>query len=307
MSGTTPKRSVAPPGAIVSPVFTSSNVSSAPCAWSRSASACEVARRRRDDADVHHHRLDDHPGDLAGMVEQDAPHGVEAAERHDVGRARRATGDDRDVLGHRARPVGRPGVGGVGVDRDLHRVVVAVVAALDLDDALAPGGGPHQVDGGHRGLGAGVGEAPQRQAEAAGELAGDGDDVGHRLGEVGAERRRGRLTAATIAGWAWPAIIVPKPACRSTYSLPSTSHTREPAPRLDEHRARRGVLPRRRDAARRGGATRVDVQLRASGAVRASSAASCSRDQRVEGVEAGRCAGWRAPWTSTSCADASAH
>ena len=30
MSGTTPKRSVAPPGAIVSPVLTSSNVSSAP-------------------------------------------------------------------------------------------------------------------------------------------------------------------------------------------------------------------------------------------------------------------------------------
>ena len=39
-------------------------------------------------------------------------------------------------------------------------------------------------------------------------------------------------TAATIAGWAWPTTIVPNPACRSTYSLPSTSHTCGPMPWL---------------------------------------------------------------------------
>ena len=41
-----------------------------------------------------------------------------------------------------------------------------------------------------------------------------------------------RLTASTIAGWAWPITIVPKPACMSTYSLPSTSHTWAPLPWL---------------------------------------------------------------------------
>ncbi len=120
------------------------------------------------------------------MGEQDPLHRVEPAERHDVGRGRERP-RHRDVFGNRAGPVGRPGVDGFRIDRDLDRVVVAVVAALDLDDPLATGDGPHQVQGGHRGLGAGVGEAPQRQPEAAGELDRDGDQVGHRLGEVGAE------------------------------------------------------------------------------------------------------------------------
>ena len=39
------------------------------------------------------------------------------------------------------------------------------------------------------------------------------------------------VTAATIAGWAWPASVVPKPLCRSTYSVPSTSQTLDPCPR----------------------------------------------------------------------------
>ena len=67
-------------------------------------------------------------------------------------------------------------------------VVVAVVAALDLDDEVAPGDGPHQVDGVHRGLGARVAEAPQGQPEAPAELLGHDDGVLGRLGEVGAER-----------------------------------------------------------------------------------------------------------------------
>ena len=50
---------------------------------------------------------------------------------------------------------------------------MAVVAALDLDDQVAPGHRAHQVDGVHRGLGAGVGEPPQRQAEPLGQVLGD--------------------------------------------------------------------------------------------------------------------------------------
>ena len=39
------------------------------------------------------------------------------------------------------------------------------------------------------------------------------------------------LTAAEIAGLAWPTHITPKPLWKSTYSLPSTSQTCAPAPR----------------------------------------------------------------------------
>ncbi len=38
------------------------------------------------------------------------------------------------------------------------------------------------------------------------------------------------LTAVTTAGWAWPTTITPKPLWKSTYSLPSTSHTWLPLP-----------------------------------------------------------------------------
>ena len=39
------------------------------------------------------------------------------------------------------------------------------------------------------------------------------------------------FTAAAITGFAWPTHITPKPLWKSTYSLPSTSHTRAPEPR----------------------------------------------------------------------------
>ena len=133
--------------------------------------------------------------------------------------------DDRDVFGNRAGPVGRPGVVGLRVDRHLHRVVVAVVAALDLDDPLAPGRGPHQVQGGHRGLGAGVGETPQRQPEAAGQLDRDGDDVGHRLGEVGADARpAGSRPRRSPGGRGRP------PSCRSQRAGRRTRCRRRPTP-----------------------------------------------------------------------------
>ena len=96
---------------------------------------------------------------------------------------------DAGVAGHAVRRVGRADVLGLGQHRDLHRVVVAVVAALDLDDQVAPGERAHQVDGVHRGLGAGVGEPPQRQAEPTDQLVGDPDGVLGGLGEVGAAAR----------------------------------------------------------------------------------------------------------------------
>src|SRR5262245_42137172 len=37
--------------------------------------------------------------------------------------------------------------------------------------------------------------------------------------------------ARTTAGWVCPTTLTPNPACRSTYSVPSTSQTCEPAPR----------------------------------------------------------------------------
>ena len=67
---------------------------------------------------------------------------------------------------------------------DHHGVVVAVVGALDLQHQVAAGGGAREVDGVHRGLGAGVGEAPLRQAEAAHELLGDDDRALGGRGEV---------------------------------------------------------------------------------------------------------------------------
>ena len=39
------------------------------------------------------------------------------------------------------------------------------------------------------------------------------------------------VTAATSAGWAWPRVLTAIPPSRSTYSLPSASHTWAPSPR----------------------------------------------------------------------------
>ena len=95
---------------------------------------------------------------------------------------------DAGVARDRDRPVRRAGLVGLGEDRDLHRVVVAVVAALDLDDEVAAGGGAHEVHRVHRGLGARVAEPPERQAEPSRELLRDDDGVLGRLREVGAAR-----------------------------------------------------------------------------------------------------------------------
>ena len=133
--------------------------------------AGEVAVVGRDDAGVHHHRLEDHAGDAAAVRVERPLDGAEVVEGHDDDQV-----DDRlrdaAVAGHVVRRVGGADVLGLGQHRDLHRVVVAVVAALDLDDEVAAGDGAHQVDRVHGGLGAGVGEAPLGEAEAAGQLLG---------------------------------------------------------------------------------------------------------------------------------------
>lgn len=40
------------------------------------------------------------------------------------------------------------------------------------------------------------------------------------------------VTAETSAGWAWPSALTAMPASRSMYSLPSSSHTWAPSPRV---------------------------------------------------------------------------
>ncbi len=89
-----------------------------------------------------------------------------------------------ELPGTADRMIARTYLVGVGQHRHLHRVVVAVIAALDLDDQIAPGQRAGKMDRVHGRLGAGVGEAPQRKIEAPGQLAGDPDRVLGRLGEV---------------------------------------------------------------------------------------------------------------------------
>ena len=262
MSGTTPKRSVAPPGAMVSPVLTSSNVSRAPWAWSRSASEAR------------------YPGGggitpmfiiTGSMIIPAISPGWSRRTRRTASRRPNGTtwvraassGDTAECSGTAARPADGAGFGRLGVHRDLERVVVPVVAALDLDQPGPPGDGAHQVNGGEGRLGAGVGEAPQREPEAAGQLLGDGDDVRHGLGEVGAGRHTvadggddGRVgmagdhhAEAVVEVDVLVAVDVPHP--RS-------------AAAVDEDRARRGVLPRRRHAAGEVGRRRGVQLVRAS-------------------------------------------
>ena len=104
--------------------------------------------------------------------------------------------------------VGRADVVGLGRDRDLHRAVVTVVAALDLDDQVPAGDRPHEVDGVHGRLRAGVDEAPEGQVPTLTELLGHHDGVLGGLGEVGAHVDPA-VTVSTTAGWAWPARPAP--------------------------------------------------------------------------------------------------
>src|SRR5580693_8394534 len=153
--------------------------------------AGEVAGLGLDDAGVHHDRLDDHARDLALVGFQEPGHAVQVVKRGDQGQI----GDGLGDAGGRRRAVRLGGwtrLFGFWGDGDLDRVVVAVVAPLDLDDQVAAGDGAHQVDGVHGRLGARVGEPPARQTEAAGEFAGYRDGVRGRLGKMGTAADLGR-------------------------------------------------------------------------------------------------------------------
>src|SRR5262245_53319665 len=113
-----------------------------------------------------------------------------------------------------------PDLPGLGADRYLDRVVVAVVTALDLDDQVAAGDRAHQVDGVHGRLGARVGEPPERQPEPPGQLLGHQDRRWRRLAKCVPSTAWPRI-ASTIAGCPCPARAGPYPPCRSAYSLPS--------------------------------------------------------------------------------------
>ena len=64
------------------------------------------------------------------------------------------------------------------------------------------------------------------------ELLGDLDGLLGRSRRSGCRARWRRATAAVIAGCAWPCTIALKPLWKSRYSLPSTSQTRAPSPRV---------------------------------------------------------------------------
>ena len=95
-------------------------------------------------------------------------------------------------LGELLRHAGRAGYAKRGHARaGLHqqRVGVAVVAAVELHDDLAPGSGARQPDGRHRRLGAGADEA---------HLLDGGKRLGHQRGQIGFGRS-GRAEARAVA------------------------------------------------------------------------------------------------------------
>ena len=149
------------------------------------AHALEVAGLGQDDVDVHHRRLQDQRGDLPLVPDQRSLERVEVVEGHDARelddrlRIAGAVGDARRVLA-RAELIERRAHG------DHHGVVMAVVRALDLQQDVATRRAAREMHAAERGLGARVGEAPVRQAEAAAQLLRDRDRALGGRGEVAA-------------------------------------------------------------------------------------------------------------------------
>src|SRR5439155_4957128 len=91
----------------------------------------QIARLGRDDADIHHDRLDDHARDPVALLLEDALQHFDVVERHhqrEIDDLTRDPGAGPDTVG--------PGCGAevfeVLINGHLHRVVVAVVAPFDL-------------------------------------------------------------------------------------------------------------------------------------------------------------------------------
>ena len=141
----------------------------------------------------------------------------------------------------------RTDLGAFRRDAEHDRVVVAVIGALDLDDLVAPGVGPHQPDRLERRLGAGVGEAPQRQLEPIGQVLADHIQILRRLREVGAA---GRLLLQRLDDLG---VCVPDDhgavAQMEVDVLVAVDVPEAVTPSaIGEDRVRRRVLPARRDA-----------------------------------------------------------
>ena len=157
----------------------------------RVAQRLEVSGLRLDDADVHHHGLEDHRGDLALVVRERLFDRRRVVERH---HDRRVPERLRDALGRGLRRVpGLPLVFDVVTetehvrlrhDGEEHRIVVAVVGPLHLQQLVAAGGSSRDPDRVHRGLGPGVDDPQLLQLEALADRLGEGDGGGRGDGEV---------------------------------------------------------------------------------------------------------------------------
>ena len=124
------------------------------------AHAADEVRRQIQDSAL---RIQHDARQLGGVL-GDQPLGrlqVAQGQHHRVGHR---PGRHADRLRVRQRPLGRAGRLQRGRDRDLHRVVAAVIAALELGDQVPAGEGARQAYGVQAGLGAGVGEARPFQA-----------------------------------------------------------------------------------------------------------------------------------------------
>ena len=119
--------------------MTSSTMSSAPSRLVSGAQAGEIAGRGRDAAGVADDRLENDGGDCVGMGVECGFDGGEVV----VGQGE---GEVRDLLGHAGRAGNAEG-GDAGAGFDQQAVGVAVIAAFELDDDLAAGGGAGQADG----------------------------------------------------------------------------------------------------------------------------------------------------------------
>ena len=116
---------------------------------------------------------------------QDTLEGVEIVVRHDH-RGGDHVGRDPIGAGNGVRCIGRTRQLERRLHRDHHLVVMAVIAALDLGDAVAPGGATSEADGVHRRLRTRVGEPPHRQPVA----------VTQQFGDLGVEFARGDVEGA---------------------------------------------------------------------------------------------------------------
>ena len=130
-SGAMPVSSAAPPRARRNPEITSSKISSAPCALRERTQLLQELGALQQQAVVGRHRFDDDGGDARALAcEQRLRRRLIIERQHARGGG--------EGLGHAGR--GRAPEGGEpGAGRDQQVIGVAVIAAGELDDQVAPG------------------------------------------------------------------------------------------------------------------------------------------------------------------------